>query len=333
MSLLVSLILAEAFLRLGVEATRLVPNAPETPELNQRRNELRFLERNRGREPEELSSHDPVLGWDAGPDATRVRGKREVARKTNRRAVTLGDSFVFGNEVEAQENFAALLGRPENDLEVLNMGVPGFGIDQSFLKYKHFASRYEPDVVIFGIYVSDYERSTVAFTAAAKPLFHLVDGAVALSHQPVPSPAAELRRIKQSLTGSSYLLEFARNRLPGARQRPSEFFDAGDRVISHILAELRDSLTSGQQLLIVHIPRGESFASPDPFHRKMSARLRAIYQHLSLETVDLGEVFLRKTPPEDVARTYYVVRESGSIGHFNPEGHRLTASEIASRLR
>lgn len=333
MSLLFSLALAEVFLRYAMEVTRLVPNAPETPMLNQRRNELRFLERNSGRDPDELQSHDPLLGWDAGPKNTRVRGIRVIPPRTGLRAVALGDSFVFGNEVEADQNFAALLDREDNGLEVLNMGVPGFGIDQSFLKYQHFASRHQPDVVIFGIYVSDYERSTVAFTAAAKPLFQATGNRVSLGNQPVPAPAAELRRIRQSLASQSYLLEFVRHRLPSARQPASAFFDTSDRVIAHILARLRDTLTPDQQLLIVHIPRGESFASPDPFHQEMSARLLAIYQELGLAVLNLGDAFLREVASEDVARTYYVIRDSGSIGHLNPPGHRLAAREIEIRLR
>lgn len=334
LSLLTSLALAEGLLRFGMESTRLVPNAPETPVLNQRRNELRFLERNR--DSEQMGGHDPVLGWDAGPPATRVRGRQSVPAKSGRRAVALGDSFVFGNEVDADENFAALLDQAANGLEVLNMGVPGFGIDQSYLKYAHFATQYDADVVLFGIYVSDYERSTVAFTNGAKPLYQVhaeaPGAAVVLTNQPVPSPAAELERIRGSLKNRSYLLEFLSNRLPGARQTDAAFFNAADQLIEHILRRLRDSLRPDQRLLILHIPRGEAFSDPDPFHQEMSRRLKASYDRLNLQSLDLAGAFLRQVPAAEVARAYYVVRASGSVGHLNPAGHRLAAAAISARL-
>lgn len=326
-SLLLALLAAELVLRFGMDPSRLVPNAPETPSLNERRNELRFLERNQHRQPEDMGGHDSALGWDARPAPT---GK--TTHRPARLAVAMGDSFVFGNEVDADENFVALLNRTQADLEVLNMGVPGYGIDQSYLKFNQQALSLDPDIVLFGIYVSDYERSTVAFTAGSKPIFRLTDEGLVLSNHPVPSPASELGRIRSSLDGISFLLEFVRNRGPGARLSADEFFADGDRVITHLLRKLRDSLDPQQRLILIHFPRGESFIDPDPFQQEMNNRLLAIYQALNLETINLAEVFESARETADVPSAFYVIRDGGSIGHLNPAGHRLAARAISIAL-
>jgi len=331
-SLAIALTGAELFLRFGMDAERLVPNAPETPLLNERRNALRFLEKNRDRAVLSETGHDRWLGWDTGHPETRARDRDSVTDAPGLRAVTLGDSFVWGNEVEADENFSALLDQADNGLQVLNMGVPGYGIDQAILKYDRHGRTYQPDVIVLGIYVPDYERSTVAFTAAPKPLFLIVDDALKLTNSPVPAPGAALAQIQNSLSDRLYLAEFVANRLPGVRQSQAQFFETSDEVIGRLLGRLRDGLNGNQRLLIVHIPRGESFTRPDAFHQQMSGRLHSLYDVLDLQVVDLADIFRAEASDGEIAERFYRVRDSGSIGHLNPLGHVLTARAISRAL-
>lgn len=331
-SLLATLAAAELVLRFGISPERLVPNAPETPALNERRNALRFYARHGDKGT--FGGHDRWLGWDAGDASTRVRGHASVAPagEDRVRVIALGDSFTWGNEVEAQENFAYLLDSKDNGLEVLNMGVPGYGIDQMVLKYERFGARLEPDLIILGIYTSDYERSTVAFTAASKPLFQVVGDELVLTNSPVPAPAVVIEEIHRSLSKGSYLRTFIDNRLPGARQDPAVFFDASDQLIGRLLRRLHNGLRADQQLLIVHIPRGESFSQPDPFYQEMSTRLRALYRHMGLRVVDVEAVLAALSSPDEVAAQFYRIRESGSVGHLNPAGHAAVADAIAAEI-
>jgi hypothetical protein len=332
MSLLAALTAAELILRYGMSAERLVPNAPETPALNERRNALRFLEKNRDRVTISASGHDRWLGWDTGHPETRVRGRSTVQPAPGLRAVALGDSFVWGNEVTEEENFSALLDQADNGLQVLNMGVPGYGIDQAILKYERHGAAYEPDVVILGIYVSDYERSTVAFTAAPKPLFMMAGDQLRLTNAPVPAPPVAFEQIADSLSGHLYLSEFISSRLPDARQTPEAFFDTADEVIGRLFERLRDGLDHDQRLLILHIPRGESFRDPDPFHQQMDARLRGLYADLQLQVVDLTRTFTDEASSAEVPERFYRVRSSGSVGHLNPAGHQQAADALSQAL-
>jgi hypothetical protein len=332
LSVLATLAVAELFLRYGMNPERLVPNAPETPRLNERRNALRFYAKQRQRTS--FGGHDRWLGWDAGDRGTRVRGRASIPplQRGDLRVIALGDSFTWGNEVAADENFAYLLDAADNGLQVLNMGVPGYGIDQMVLKYERHGAALEPDLIILGIYVSDYERSTVAFTAAAKPLFQLVNDQLLLTNSPVPAPAVALEQVARSLNGQLFLREFIATRLPAARQGVAAFFDASDLLIEGMLHRLRRELGERQALLVLHIPRGESFLEPDPFHQEMSIRLLSLYRKLGLWSLNVDAVLTELADRSEIPGRFYRVRESGSVGHLNPEGHRVVAAAIEAEI-
>ncbi|MGD8415596.1 MAG: SGNH/GDSL hydrolase family protein [Pseudomonadales bacterium] len=331
-SLLLTLAVLEACLRLFLDPENLLPDAPEHVDLAEKRNALKFYAQNRERDPDALGSFDPWLGWDASYGATRARGMTKLPPAPGLRAVAVGDSFVYGNEVAADENFTALLDAANNGVQALNLGVPGYGLDQSFLKLERYGAPLDPDIVLFGIYVSDYERATLRFTYRAKPRFEQRGGRMIIANQPVPGPAESLQRIARDLSGTSYLLEMARSRLVALEDVHTAFFETGDRIARHVLASLARSIRPPQRLLIVHIPRGESFTNPDPFHAAMSGHLQSLYRETSVPVVDLGRAFLADTSPEHVAHRFYVVRDSGSIGHLSAEGHRRAAAAIADAL-
>lgn len=333
-STLLTLVAVESLLRLTMDPSDLYSRFPSQPSFNQWRNEVQFWESYANEESPNFGSWDALLGWDNLSGGDRVRGSISPSAEATR-IVAIGDSFVWGNEVEKDENFSAILNKKYPDLEVLNMGVPGYGIDQAYLKYHYHGSALKPDVVLFGVYVSDYERASMAFTAFSKPRFVASTAGITLKNQPVPMPAQELERIGVALAGRSYLLELLKNswrRLTSSAAQDARFFDQTDLSISHIFETLRRSFSPTQRLLILHIPRGESFLEPEPFDEAMQQRLYGIYRSLQLPYIDLSEAFLTEAGAGSAAETYYVVRLNGSIGHLNPEGHAQAAKLIARAL-
>lgn len=78
--------------------------------------------------------------------STRRYEKKKDANVT--RILTLGDSFTFGSEVDDSECWSSILECKDSNFEVLNAGVPGFGLDQSLLYFKRLNEDWNPDVVI-----------------------------------------------------------------------------------------------------------------------------------------------------------------------------------------
>jgi hypothetical protein len=119
---------------------------------------------------------DPVLGWSLVPDRQyHVKSVRkdvefmlridrhgfrddgqQIGRVSDARVVVLGDSNVFGvglsdDQVLSHQLRKSLLARGA-DVKVLNGGVPGYGLDQFFLKLKSLGELAPGTVVILLIH-------------------------------------------------------------------------------------------------------------------------------------------------------------------------------------
>jgi hypothetical protein len=156
----------------------------------------------------------------ARPASTNSRGWRDPERAYEtksagvRRAVAVGDSFTFGTDVDDGERFTDKLAARMEHLEVLNVGVPGFGTDQELRLLETEALGYQPDVVILTICVFNdlddisYER----LYSWPKPHYSLDNGRL---HLVKPIRTWDIR-----LRTSSYLIEFFYQRFFGEVSRP-----------------------------------------------------------------------------------------------------------------
>jgi len=159
--------------------------------------------------PQDISRFDPIYGWSLVPGAHAVskatgrpvhydinaKGLRgpEVAYEKPEymyRILFLGDSHTFGFGVPLNQQFPALIGGYFPGVDVVNMGVSGYGIDQELLQLTREGFRYHPNLVI--AYVPHYAdlrhlRDTV--WGMGKPLYKLEDGKLVLTNCPVANNA------------------------------------------------------------------------------------------------------------------------------------------------
>jgi hypothetical protein len=122
---------------------------------------------------------DPELGWTNGPNRTSadglyassvegirtaVAGVTLAERTPSYRVAIVGDSYTFSLEVPFVDSWGyhleELLGK---DTQVLNFGVDGYGVDQSFLRYQRDVVAWQPDVVLLGFIQDDFWRSTFVY--------------------------------------------------------------------------------------------------------------------------------------------------------------------------
>ena len=100
---------------------------------------------------------------------TNSRGFRDAeigAKRTGvRRVLALGDSFAFGQGVEAEqaypqvvEQLAAAAG---DEIEVINAGVPGYGTAAAYALLREEAPQLDPDQVVLGLYVGNDFRDNL----------------------------------------------------------------------------------------------------------------------------------------------------------------------------
>ena len=181
--------------------------------------------------------HDNVLGWRLVENCTVVQEERRgreyaVTMHTNnhgfrdnkdyryakraqvKRVVLIGDSFSFGNGVEepgrASNLLEMLLG---GAIEVYNLAISNYGLDQAFLMLRERGFAYQPDLVLVGFSDAMFERLLRGVTASgwSKPFFKIVDGQLQLNLQPDKAILAP-----KSLLEHSYLWDLIKIRRLGA---------------------------------------------------------------------------------------------------------------------
>ncbi len=176
-----------------------------TVELVLRVIDLRELRDGYGRGYTVVHRYDPELGWLPIPNSAGLfAGSRTISiqhnslglrdiehQRTDRPTVMfVGDSFVWGYDVEANERFTDLLRAQIPGIEIVNAGVNGYGTDQEYLLLDRFWNAFRPDVVVLNFTTSndrDDNTSNMISDGYYKPyLAQAADGSWRFLGQPVP---------------------------------------------------------------------------------------------------------------------------------------------------
>lgn len=273
-----------------------------------------------------LYQHDPELGWFPRPATTSTfTGSRTITVTHNRdgfrdrehrpdartpAVLVLGDSYVWGYDVEQDRRFTDLLQAKRPDLAIYNMGVSGYGTDQELLLLERFVARYRPALVMVVFTpVNDFADNAAAVTNGgyAKPYFRVTGGRLELRGVPVPE-LPRLRWARHILLRHSYLARLAAAREPAVEQPQPQ---AG--LTLRLLLAMRDrAREAGAEFLVVLLGDSED-VTPG------LARAGCPYVSLHAVTVKDG-----RFNPETTFPTHG--------RHWNVEGHRRVADVLRPHL-
>jgi len=135
--------------------------------------------------------YDPVLGWFPVPGrSNRFVASRPITIVNNSQGfrgpeyrpddrpglLFLGDSFVWGFDVDAQERFTDRLQARHPEWNVFNVGVSGYGTDQEFLLLQRYFDTFKPRVVflIVSTETDEADNRTNLYYGYYKP-YYLVE--------------------------------------------------------------------------------------------------------------------------------------------------------------
>ncbi len=123
----------------------------------------------------EYSRFDPDLGWAIKANgrknfyranSQKMRSDREYSKEPGEgvlRIAAFGDSFTHGDEVANSETWAAQMEAASPQLDVMNFGVPGYGLDQAYLRYLKEGVHFSPDIVFIGLTLPMVVRSVSVY--------------------------------------------------------------------------------------------------------------------------------------------------------------------------
>jgi hypothetical protein len=182
--------------------------------------------------PEAKFGHfDQDLGWDYNPNTEyifndsqlyfdehgfRVQSATSQIDFSKPRLLFIGGSVTFGHGLNYEETFASKIGQLLNDqFEVVNLGVQGYGTDQTLIKLQKYINLIKPSIIVY-TFIPDHLNRNVNFNRSSifnclvfpgtKPLFGLNNNRLVLEKNPINS--STYTRIKTSLVIKNALNRF-----------------------------------------------------------------------------------------------------------------------------
>jgi hypothetical protein len=268
-------------------------------------------------------AYDQELGWFPVPNSTstfsgirsRVTtirdnslGLRDIEPDDGAKPtiLVLGDSFVWGYAVEAEERLTEFVRQRRPDYRVVNAGVAGYGTDQAYLLLRRLWERIKPDIVVLVTFYNDHDDNSANWRHGAfKPYFEMLPQGGEFRGQPVPK-TAHYRFKESGLAQKSLLVRAALMAYVQVRYSRLRVPDPTERLIEMT----RDFVQA----------HGAKFLVGELDGNKMAA----FFQSHGIPYVSLDE------PPGRDDLRYKL--PNGGLGHWTPAGHAFAGAAILHLL-
>ena len=109
--------------------------------------------------------------------------------------LVLGDSMTFGEGISDEFVWTNIVKKKNQNINIINLAVPGYGIDQMYLVLKETIKIYKPDLVILAFVKDDFARTMLSFREARKPYFEIKQEELVLTNTPIKEPDEVYREL------------------------------------------------------------------------------------------------------------------------------------------
>lgn len=251
-----------------------------------------------------------------------------------KRVICSGDSFTLGIGVDGKDTFCARLGALEPQLETVNLGEAGYGLDQIFLKYQRDGAKLDHDIHIFAFISDDIRRMRAKrFIYYPKPRLVLRNGELFNDNYPVPKRSSlamflslnrqtihDLRTVKLATRVRQHLSP------PGARKNEQLSDEEAVAVAIRIFEKTAEiNRAKGSVPIFVYLMEAAAEQPrADVWRSEIKKALRA--RHLIF--IDGVEAFQKLDPSTRIA-----LFDPNWTGHYTAEAHERVAELIDARLK
>lgn len=264
-----------------------------------------------------------VDGWFALDVQLNQNGRRGAVHQKSKpmgkpRIACVGDSFTFGDGVNAADCWTSLFIDPD-DAEVINFGVPGYDSSDVLASVETKALDYAPDLVIWGVVLNDPPSAN---DVRLREIGKLSVAALEATRAPA-----------QGLASFSRIAALLQKRAAQSQLTPQYYkylrahFEPGSASWAQFqtdLAALKKLLEpSGTPLLVITFPMLNGLEDDYPFAQQ-HAQIAAACEQLGVSNFDLAPAFAGKQS------TGLWVHPGDQ--HPNPRGHAIAAKAIAAYL-
>ena len=279
--------------------------------------------------------YDSELDWIPRPNCTTwqyntnsdgIRGTEEYSLiKNETRIVFIGDSFTWGEDVSDNNTFSSQLDQISgNEFEVINLGVHGYGPAQFLIHYNRTGIKYDPDVLVFALYIPDIHRATKNFKDYFKPRFIYSEGDLILKNIPIPTveEAYDISldiRNKKRLYSLAMLQRMFMNIYDKSANYNEEVF-----ITEQIIKQTQELAGDETDFVVLLIPTEEMVLEENKDYYGVLPDLIYFFEEENIQYIDLLPTL----------RSHYLQKNSNLFnGHFTVEGNKVAAQGIYSSLK
>lgn len=302
------------------------------------------------------------VGYYANAQGIRTQPDRlfdPALPKDKIRIVVVGDSFTHCDDVGLEDTWPYQMEMMRPELEVLNFGVPAYGTDQAFLRWRRDGCKYKSHLVILGIWPENICRNLNVIRYylqpqsgfAPKPRFRLDGDDLVLVNSPIPN-RKHLIRAMTSPSDSTLLknehwisedeLEFkayyhvrtlrvvaSAFNMYRRRNLRNRFYSGEDeRAIRLTVAIAKrfshDVEAAGSIPIVLVLPMSDLL---ETYKEENSLPLARKLRESELNVIDLTPVFAERVMQHG-PRKYFLHGK----GHLGGQGNRLVAEELIRQL-
>jgi hypothetical protein len=136
----------------------------------------------------------PLLGWVGGFDRQTYLHDWTPEMRERRPVLLYGDSFAQCTTPRCFQHYFNEDPQFSRRCFLMNYGVGGYGIDQTYLLFKESVDRYRKPLVIWSLLTEDIDRTILSVRVGQKPYFDLEGGRLVLKGTPIdPDPSRFFR--------------------------------------------------------------------------------------------------------------------------------------------
>lgn len=243
--------------------------------------------------------------------------------KSNKTRIAIfGDSFTFGTNTPFQYSYPYILEKLLPNTEVMNFGIEGIGVDTMYLRWKYEAKKFNPDVVIFTIFIDDVARMRPCIY---KPKLNIINGSIIETNFPPPNSQSEFKKYGPKKI-ESYLIKHVVYFLKNFGGDKRESYNYGFKLLQPIFDEVTEhSKATNTSFLVVIIGSGNK-GNVTEFEKRQIERLKDILVNKNISYIGLNEIFEKE---KFVPRDYSIEQH---VGHFMPKGYAILAQGVKNKL-
>ncbi|HEY5914411.1 MAG TPA: SGNH/GDSL hydrolase family protein [Verrucomicrobiae bacterium] len=265
--------------------------------------------------------HDPVLGWAPVPGRqnkfdgigahpytaiNNSKGLRDGEPALDGRPglLVLGDSCVWGCDVDADERFTEKLRARHPEWQVYNFGVVGYGTDQEYLLLQRHMAEYHPQVVFLLICTQNDEHDNCTNgggLVAYKPYFTAgPNGRLQLHGVPVPL-SDRLFCLHHPFISKSCLARITMRAWGRLRSPPAPPYNPG--ITRALIQELRNYVRDHHAMLGVGLT--QTYPELEQFLKSCAIPYVSLNTDLTSDTIhwnERGHTFVADKIEEFLAR-------------------------------